>query len=55
MEEHNSVNEHAIKMAGYTHHLEKLGCFILVDPQTDRVLQSPPPSYKGFVLKYNMS
>jgi hypothetical protein len=55
MEEHNSVSEHAIKMAGYTHRLEKLGCLIPVDPQNDRVLQSPPPSYKGFVLKYKMS
>ena len=55
MEEHNSVSEHAIKMTGYTQRLEKLGCKIPADLQTDRVLQSLPPSYKGFVLNYNMS
>jgi len=55
MEEHSSVGEHAIKMSGYTRRLEELGCKIPDELKTDRVLQSLPPSYKGFVLNYNMS
>ena len=55
MEEHSSVSEHAIKMTGYTQCLEQLGCKIPEELETDRVLQSLPPSFKGFVLNYNMS
>ena len=54
MEEHNSVSEHAIKMSGYTTRLEALGLKIPAELVTDKVLQSLPPSYKGFVLNFNM-
>ena len=54
MEEHSSVSEHAIKMTCYTQRLEQLGCKIPDELKTDRVLQSLPPSYNGFVLNYNM-
>ena len=54
MEEHSSVSEHAILMTGYIQHLEQLECKIPDELKTDRVLQSLPPSYNGFVLNYNM-
>ena len=43
MEENNSVSEHILKTSGYYNHLAELG-----------VVQSLPPSYKSFVLNYNM-
>src|SRR3954468_14529055 len=52
MEEGNSVSEHAIKMSGYTQRLEQLDCKILEELKIDRVLQSLPPSYKGFVVTH---
>src|SRR3954466_15232400 len=54
MEEHNSVSEHVVTMGGYIQRLIQLGCVIPDELITDRVLQSLPPSYKGFVLNYNM-
>src|SRR3954463_10878735 len=53
MEEGSSVSEHAIKMSGYTHRLEQLDCKIPEELKIDRVLQSLPPSYKGFVVTHN--
>src|SRR3954462_12470405 len=53
MEEGSSVSEHAIKMPGYTQCLEQLDCKIPEDLKIDRVLQSLPPSYKGFVVTHN--
>src|SRR3954468_11468433 len=53
MEEGSSVSEHAIKMSGYTQHLGKLDCKIPEYLKIDRVLQSLPPSYKGFVVTHN--
>ena len=41
-------------MHGYHNHLTQLGVDLLVDSVIDRVLQSLPPSYKGFVMNYNM-
>ena len=54
MEENSSVSEHILKMPGYHNHLTQLGVNLHVDSVIDRVLQSLPPSYKGFVMNYNM-
>src|SRR3954469_2575714 len=54
MDEHGSVSEHVVKMSGYIQRLNALECQILDEIAVDRVLQSLPPSYKGFVLNYNM-
>ena len=54
MEEHSSVSEHALAMSGYIQRLTQLGIVIPDELNTDRVLQSLPPSYKSFVLNYNM-
>jgi hypothetical protein len=53
MEEGSSVSEHAIKMSGYTQRLEQLDCKIPEEVKIDRVLQSLPPSYKGFLVTHN--
>ena len=39
---------------GYHNHLTQLGVNLPDDSVIDRVLQSLPPSYKGFVMNYNM-
>ena len=54
MEENSSVSEHILKMSGYHNHLTQLGDNLPVDSVIDRVLQSLPPSYKSFVMNYNM-
>src|SRR5215216_111138 len=54
MEENSSVSEHILKMSGYYNHLTQLGVELPVDCVIDRVLQSMPPSYKGFMMNYNM-
>src|SRR3989337_3435705 len=54
MEENSSVSEHILKMSGYHNHLTRLGVNLPVDSVIDRVLQSLPPSYKSFVMNYNM-
>ena len=54
MEENSSVIEHILKMSGYHNHLTQLGVNLPVDSAIDRVLQSPPPSYKSFMMNYNM-
>ena len=54
MEEHSSVSEHVVKMSGYVQRLNALECKTPDELAIDRVLQSLPPSYKGFVLNYNM-
>src|SRR3954471_7036372 len=54
MEENSSVSEHILKMSGYHNDLTQLGVDLPVDSIVDRVLQSLPPSYKGFVMNYNM-
>src|SRR3954465_6972230 len=54
MDEHSSVSEHVVKMSGYVQRLNALECQIPDEIVVDRVLQSLPPSYKGFVLNYNM-
>src|SRR3954467_2479976 len=54
MDEHSSMSEHVVKMSGYIQRLNALECQIPDELAFDRVLQSLPPSYKGFVLNYNM-
>src|SRR5215216_389750 len=54
MEENSFLSEHILKMSGYYNHLTRLGVEIPVDCVIDRVLQSLPPSYKGFMMNYNM-
>ena len=54
MQENSSVSEHILKMSGYHNHLTQLGVELPVDSVIDRVLKSLPPSYKGFVMNYNM-
>ena len=41
-------------MSGYHNHLTQLGVNLPIDSVIDRVLQSLPPSYKSFVMNYNM-
>ena len=54
MEENSSVNEYILKMSGYHNHLTQLGVNLPDDSVIDRVLQSLPPSYKGFAMNNNM-
>ena len=54
MEENSSVSEHILRMSGYHNHLTQLGVNLPDDSVIERVLQSLPPSYKGFVMNYNM-
>ena len=54
MEEGSSVSEHAIMMTGYIQRLDELECKIPEDLKMDRVLQSLPPSFNGFVMNFNM-
>jgi hypothetical protein len=50
MDEHSSVSEHVVKISGYVQRLSALDCQIPDEIAIDRVLQSIPPSYKGFIL-----
>ena len=54
MEENSSVSEHILRMSGYHNHLTQLGVNLPDDSVIDRVLQSLPPSYKSFLMNYNM-
>ena len=54
MEDNSSVSENMLRMSGYHNHLTQLGVNLPDDSVIDRVLQSLPPSYKGFVMNYNM-
>ena len=54
MEENRSTSEHILKMSGYNNHLIKPGVNLPDDSVIDRILQSLPPSYKSFVMNYNM-
>ena len=54
MEENSSVSEHILRMSGYHNHLTRLGVNLPDDSVIDRVLESLPRSYKGFVMNYNM-
>ncbi|XP_051191398.2 uncharacterized protein [Lolium perenne] len=54
MEEGSSVSEHMLVMSGHAKKLNDLGMMIPNQLGIHRVLQSPPPSYKNFVMNYNM-
>ena len=54
MEQNSSMSEHILKMSQYHNHLTQLGVNLPDDSVIERVLQSLPPSYKGFVMNYNM-
>ena len=54
MEENGSVSEHILKMSGLHNRLSQLGVNLPDDTVVDRILQSLPPSYKSFVMNYNM-
>ena len=54
MEEKSSVSEHILRMSRYHNHLTHLGVNLPGDSVIHRVLQSLPPSYKGFMMNYNM-
>jgi len=41
-------------MYGYHNHLTQLRVNLPDDSFIDRILQSPPPSYKSFVMNYNV-
>ncbi|KAK1680127.1 hypothetical protein QYE76_040975 [Lolium multiflorum] len=54
MEEGSSVSEHMFAMSGHAKKLSDLGIVIPNQLGIHRVLQSLPPSYKNFVMNYNM-
>ncbi|KAK1614297.1 hypothetical protein QYE76_019814 [Lolium multiflorum] len=54
MEEGSSVSEHMLTMTGHAKKLSDLGIVIPNRLGINRVLQSLPPSYKNFVMNYNM-
>ena len=54
MEENRSTSEHVLRLSGYYNHLIQLGVNLPDDSVIDRILQSLPPSYKSFVMNYNM-
>src|SRR5215203_3652981 len=54
MEEDNSVSEHMFAMSRHAKKLSGLGIMIPNKLGIHRVLQSLPPSYKNFVMNYNM-
>ena len=54
MEENSSVSEHILNMSGLHNCLTQLGVNLPDDSVIDIILQSLPPSYKGFVMNYNM-
>ena len=54
MEENSSVSEHILKMSGLHNRLSQLEINLPDKAVIDRILQSLPPSYKSFVLNYNM-
>ncbi|KAK1693066.1 hypothetical protein QYE76_009763 [Lolium multiflorum] len=54
MEEGSSVSEHMFAMSGHAKKLSDLGMMIPNQLGIHRVLKSLPPSYKNFVMNYNM-
>ncbi|KAK1631964.1 hypothetical protein QYE76_006279 [Lolium multiflorum] len=54
MEEGSSISEHMLAMTGHAKKLSDLGIVIPNRLGINRVLQSLPPSYKNFVMNYNM-
>ena len=54
MEENSSVSEHIPKMSGLHNRLSQLDINLPDEAVMDRILQLLPPSYKSFVMNYNM-
>ena len=54
MEENSSVSEHILRMSGLHNRLSQLGVNLPDDAVVDKILQSLPPSYKSFVMNFNM-
>ena len=54
MEENSSVSKHILRMSGLHNRLSQLGVNLPDDAVIDRILQSLPPSYKSFVMNFNM-
>ena len=54
MEENSSVSEHILRMSGLHNRLTQLGVNLPDDTVIDRILQSLPPSYKSFVMNFNI-
>ena len=54
MEENSSVSEHILKMSELHNRLSQLGVNLPDNTVIDRILQSLPPSYKSFVMNFNM-
>ena len=54
MEEGSSVSEHVLALSGHAKKLSDLGIVIPNQLGIHCVLQSLPPSYKNFVMNYNM-
>ena len=54
MEENSSITEHILKKSVYNNHLIQQEVNVPDDSVIDRILQSLPPSYKSFVMNYNM-
>ena len=54
MEENSSISEHILKMFGLHNCLSQLDINLPDETVIDRILQSLPPSYKSFVMNYNM-
>ena len=54
MEENSSSSEYILGMSGYHNHLTQLGVNLPDYSVIDKVLQSLPPSYKSFMMNYNM-
>ena len=54
MEENSSVSGHILKMSGLHNCLSQLDINLPDKAVIDRILYSLPPSYKSFVMNYNM-
>ena len=54
MEENSSVSEHILKMSRLHNRLSQPDINLPNEAVIDRILQSLPPSYKSFVMNYNM-
>ena len=54
MEEKGLSLKHVLRISGYSNRLAELAITLLPEAITDRILHSLPPSYKSFVLNYNM-
>ena len=50
----HSVSKHILKMSRLHNRLSQLGVNLPDDAVVDRILQSLPPSYKSFVMNFNM-